>query len=107
MRENRNFRTLLDMAKSNLELAEFNLERKTDDECQLNLTGYHVQQCIELTLKHEIEMNGEKYPRTHDIGDLLESYGFFDDYENYVELRDFAPKITEIGRQIHDMIKIL
>lgn len=83
------------MARANLELARLNFERKHDDEFQLNLTAYHVQQAIELMLKHEIELRGEVYRHTHDITDLLEGYDFFRGIEGYEDLVNFSPKITE------------
>lgn len=63
--------TLLDRAISNLRAAKLNFDHRNEDEFYLNLTGYLLQQATELTLKHLLETHGVKYPRTHDIGELL------------------------------------
>lgn len=64
--------TLLDIAESNLKVAELLYQKKTDDEFFLNITGYHLQQSIELALKHYLETNAIEYPKTHNINDLLD-----------------------------------
>ena len=63
--------TLYDRAKSNYKFACKNFEFKTDDEFRLNLVGYLLQQAIELHLKHLLELNGIRYPKTHNIEELL------------------------------------
>ena len=42
-----------------------------DDDGFTNIMGYHLQQTVELALKHVLEIHGIKYPRTHDISDLV------------------------------------
>ena len=63
--------TLLDRAISNFRAAKLNFDHRNEDEFYLNLTGYLLQQATELALKHLLETHGVKYPRTHDIGELL------------------------------------
>ena len=63
--------TLLDRALRNFKAAQVNYQYRTDDEFFLNLTGYLLQQATELALKHVLEINGIKYPRTHNIDELL------------------------------------
>ena len=63
--------TLLDRALRNFKAAQVNYQYRTDDDFFLNLTGYLLQQATELALKHVLEINGIKYPRTHNIDELL------------------------------------
>lgn len=64
--------TLLDIAQRNLRVAHtiFQVDYPSDD-AFLNFVGYHLQQSIELALKHVLETHGIKYPKTHDIDDLI------------------------------------
>lgn len=66
---------------------------KTDDAILLNIVGYHLQQAVELALKHCLEMEGKDYPKTHDINDLLAHFSAAADWET---LELLAPKITEL-----------
>ncbi len=63
--------TLFRMAMNNYKAASTLYERRLGDELELNLVGYHLQQSVELCLKHVLEVGGFKYPKTHNIGDLL------------------------------------
>ena len=64
--------TLLDMSERNYKVA-LNIWRSyPDDDGMLNIVGYHLQQTVELALKHVLETHAVKYPGTHDIGDLLD-----------------------------------
>ena len=63
--------TLLDRSISNYKTAIKLYKILSDDEFELNLIGYLLQQSIELFLKHHAEINGVKYSRTHDIAELL------------------------------------
>ncbi len=54
---------------------------KTDDAILLNIVGYHLQQAVELALKHCLEMEGKDYPKTHDINDLLAHFSAAADWE--------------------------
>lgn len=63
--------TLMDRAYSNLSAAKVNFSHRSDDYFFLNLTGYLLQQTVELALKHLLETNAIKYPRTHDISELV------------------------------------
>lgn len=64
--------TLLDRAKSNYRMAEKNFQFIHEDDMYLNLTGYLLQQSVELALKHILEVNAIRYPRTHDIFTLID-----------------------------------
>ena len=85
-------RTLLDIAKVNLKAANSLLEHKTDDELYLNMAAYHLQQTTELAIKHVLETNGIKYPKTHDISELLELVPEEIDY--FESITDLADTIT-------------
>jgi len=63
--------TLLKMAMKNLKVKQAIELTYPDDDGLLNLIGYHLQQTIELALKHVLETHGIKYPKTHDILDLI------------------------------------
>lgn len=64
--------TLLDRAKSNYSMARKNFQFIGEDDIYLNLTGYLLQQAVELALKHILETNAIRYPRTHDIYTLVD-----------------------------------
>ena len=63
--------TLLDIAKRNFEVAKSIYEKYSNDDGMLNIVAYHLQQCIELGLKHVLETHGVSYPVTHDIQQLI------------------------------------
>lgn len=60
-------------------MAEKNFNFILEDDVYLNLVGYLLQQSLELALKHILETNGIKYPKTHSIRDLAEMLP--DDYD--------------------------
>lgn len=64
--------TLLDRAFSNFKAAKMNWKAVGQDDFFINLTGYLLQQSLELYLKHYLEINGIRYPYTHDIGTLID-----------------------------------
>ena len=66
-----NEKTLFDKAVSNLQVARIVLAQGTDDEGQLNIVGFHLQQAMELALKYLLEQDGIEYPKTHDIDQLI------------------------------------
>ena len=67
--------SLLDISKRNLRIAR-NVMKAAEDEGDLNISAYLVQQSVELALKHYIEVvMGEEYPYTHDIGSLVDIVG--------------------------------
>ncbi|MBQ7498591.1 MAG: HEPN domain-containing protein [Selenomonas sp.] len=87
--------TLLGMAKNNLTVAREMYKLYPDDNGIVNLVAYHLQQTIELALKHFFETHGIKYDRTHDISDLCskipdEHYDMFRDIDIY------ASKLTQM-----------
>ena len=47
------------------------MKRSNPENMRLTNICYHVQQCIEKVLKRLIELKGEQYPQTHDIGELV------------------------------------
>ena len=63
--------TLLKMAIKNLKVKEAIELIYPHDDGFVNLMGYHLQQTIELALKHILETHGVKYPKTHEILDLI------------------------------------
>ena len=64
--------TLLDKAIDNYEIACALFELYADDEAKLNFVGCHLEQAVELFIKHTLEINGVKYKQTHDITVLME-----------------------------------
>lgn len=87
--------TLLGMAKNNLTVAKEMYKLYPNDNGIVNLVAYHLQQAIELAIKHFFEMHGIKYERTHDISDLCakipDEY-----YELFREIDIYASKITQM-----------
>lgn len=66
-----NAQTLFDKAAANLLSARILFDHVGDDEEQLNVIGYHLQQALELVLKYLLEQHGVEYPKTHDIEQLV------------------------------------
>ena len=64
--------TYLDIAKQNLKAATAIQQAYPNDDGMINFVGYHLQQTIELALKHILDINAIKFPKTHEIGDLVE-----------------------------------
>jgi len=63
--------TLLKMAWIQYHSAEIVYEHRLEDDLYLNVAGYHLQQAVELALKHILELAGIRYPKTHSISELL------------------------------------
>jgi len=42
------------------------------DDVMCDMAGYHLQQSVEKLLKYQIELQGENFPFTHDISQLLD-----------------------------------
>lgn len=55
-----------------LDTAKYHWSKVSYDDIYLNNTCFDLQQCIEFALKYILEMSGISYPRTHDIGKLIE-----------------------------------
>lgn len=87
--------TLLGMAKNNLTVAKEMYHLYPDDNGIVNLVAYHLQQAIELALKHFCETHGIKYDRTHDIGDLCSKLPD-EYYDLFSEIDIYASKITQM-----------
>ena len=64
-------RTLYDKALSNYNSARILREFMGDDDEQLNIIAYHLQQALELSIKYTLEQNGIEYPKTHSIEQLV------------------------------------
>lgn len=87
--------TLLDLAKRNMEIANILYAHKETDEGFLNHVGYHLQQCVELTIKHFLETHGIVYAFTHDIDELLDQVP--QEYrELFTPISDLAATITNM-----------
>lgn len=67
----RNEETLLDMANTNYKTSQILLENRQDDERILCSVGYHLQQTVELAIKHFLEEDGVRYGYIHDITQLI------------------------------------
>ncbi len=63
-------KTLYDKALSNYNSALILRKYMGDDEEQLNLVAFHLQQALELSIKQTLEENGVECPKTHNIEQL-------------------------------------
>lgn len=82
--------TYLDIAKRNYRWAENNYKMRSDDEADLNLVGYLLQQATELALKYHLEQHGSYNNFTHNINDLLTKT------DDFPELLLVASTITDM-----------
>jgi HEPN domain-containing protein len=87
--------TLLGMAKNNLTVAREMYKLYPNDNGIVNLVAYHLQQAIELTIKHFFETHGIKYDRTHDISDLCSKLPD-EYYEIFRSIDLYASKLTQM-----------
>ena len=60
-----------DKALSNFKAAKIIFRMAVNDEEQLNLVAYHLQQSLELAIKHILACNGAPIQKTHDIDQLI------------------------------------
>ncbi len=66
--------TLLDKAIQNYNVAlVLYTSQLAQDEVYLNYVGYHLQQSVELSIKHFLEVNGYEFEYSHDINILIKS----------------------------------
>jgi len=63
--------TLYDKALANLKTAKIVFHTAPNDEEQLNIVGYHIQQSIELAIKYVFAVNGVGNLKTHDLDQLI------------------------------------
>ena len=90
--------TLLDIAIRNYRIALTILRYCADDEGNLNIAGYHLQQATELCIKHYLEINGVRYLHTHSIEDLLDECERSGVAIHCTDtFYDFSPAITKWG----------
>ena len=60
-------RSLLDISINNYNSAFVLYQNLWGDEAELNIVGFHLQQCLEICVKYLLELEGIRYPKTHDI----------------------------------------
>lgn len=58
-------------ALANFRTAKILFAAASGDEEQLNAIGYHLQQSLELAIKHILATNGAPVQKTHDIDQLI------------------------------------
>ena len=63
--------TYYDKALANFKHAKIVYAFARDDDEQLNLIAYHLEQALELAIKYILFMNGAPIQKTHDIDQLI------------------------------------
>lgn len=63
--------TYYEKALSNLKTAKIIYKMAANDDEQLNIVGYHIQQSIELAIKHILALHGIAFQKTHDLDQLI------------------------------------
>lgn len=124
--------TLFDKAEQNYKVAESIRKNLGNDEAYLNYVGYHLQQSVELAIKHMLEINGVEYPKIHDVTQLIALAGeqeidwhyneYIDEHsemfsmwesktryiKNYrLELRKIDKALEEVGVYLRELYPIL
>ncbi|MGL5675282.1 MAG: HEPN domain-containing protein [Cellulosilyticaceae bacterium] len=66
---------LYGLAEADYKFAKMNFEylKTTSDDMFVNMIAYHIQQAVEKLLKYLIEVKGKRYPKTHDITELIDA----------------------------------
>ncbi|MBR2215232.1 MAG: HEPN domain-containing protein [Selenomonadaceae bacterium] len=95
MSENEQGENMLDMARRNLFTVRKMYPYIADDDGMVNIVGYHLEQTVELALKHYLETHGIKFPFTHDISVLTELVPDID-RETFAEVENMAANITNM-----------
>ena len=95
MSENEQGENMLDMAQRNLFTVQKMYPYIAEDDGMVNIVGYHLQQTVELALKHYLETHGVKFPFTHDISVLTELIPD-SDREIFDEVENMAANITNM-----------
>lgn len=63
--------TYYEKALSNLKTAKIIYKMAANDDEQLNIIGYHIQQSIEFAIKHILALHGIAFQKTHDLDQLI------------------------------------
>lgn len=63
--------TYYEKALSNLKTAKIIYKMAANDDEQLNIVGYHIQQSIELAIRHILALHGIAFQKTHDLDQLI------------------------------------
>lgn len=63
--------TYYEKALSNLKTAKIIYKMAANDDEQLNIIGYHIQQSIELAIRHILALHGMAFQKTHDLDQLI------------------------------------
>lgn len=66
---------LYGLAEADYKFAKMNFEylKATSDDMFVNMIAYHIQQAVEKLIKYLIERKGKRYPKTHDITELIDT----------------------------------
>jgi HEPN domain-containing protein len=103
---------LLQRAEADLKMSEIALSQAVSDEMFLDIAAYHLQQCIEKTLKYVLAQNGIEFKKTHEIDELCEQ---FDEdhliypswvYDNHAVLNKYATT-TRYGESIVGNVRLI
>lgn len=95
--------TYYDKAMSNIKVARIILDNTDNDQGQLGIAGFHLQQAMEFVLKYLLDRSGIKYPKTHDLNRLIRM-GCEANVDLYLPkyLEDHAEILTEWERDSHN-----
>lgn len=88
--------TYYEKALSNFKTAKILFRTASNDEEQLNITGYHIQQSIELAIKHILSLHGKPFQKTHDLDQLI----------NYAESNNIDLYLPEYLKDKADVISL-
>lgn len=82
-------------ALANFRTAKILFSAASGDEEQLNAIGYHLQQALELAIKHILVSNGAPIQKTHDVDQLI-SFAATNNIDLYLTpyLKDKSDTIT-------------
>ena len=81
-------------ALSNFKAAKIIFKVAAIDEEQLNFVAYHLQQSLELAIKHILAINGSPVQQTHDIDQLI----------NYAKSNKIDLYLTDYLRDRSDVV---
>ena len=110
--------TLLQRAISDIKIVELILKENSEDEVQLDVAAYHVQQAIEKCMKFNIQQAGEVFPRTHDVYLLVQQlehaglaapewiYNNGDTINSYATKTRYGTSIVSTRKKIQELCEL-
>ncbi|MCQ2799983.1 MAG: HEPN domain-containing protein [Bacilli bacterium] len=88
--------TYYEKALSNFKTAKILFRMASNDEEQLNMAAYHIEQSIEFAITYILSLHGKPFQKTHDLDQLI----------NYAESNNIDLYLPEYLKDKADVISL-